>query len=328
MKFKDGARGGAAVFLKNLFTRDALAFIPGLVYLAISVAGAPDLETTHDLAPILGERDLVLLGAFRFGDTPVSVSIAIIICAAIILAVYFGLRTGRLGIHREMSIVCLALAGLVLLMPVSTLGIWGLHFRFAPALIVLLSASLLFKDQKKGPRTIAVFLCTATIALSFAYGTKNVIQRQNFAAAISHEYAKLPRGAKLLVAGDTMVEKSIAWHVGALAVIDADAYMPGLFTNTSPVDVREKYRAIHMPQAGPLHPNALYSSAEKTPPPPANGYWSEQYYFGWPENFTHVFFLRENSEDELEHDRLCPMSSEAHFALYRINSAGELCPGP
>ena len=328
VKFWRQERGALPVFVRNLITRDALAFLPGLVYLALSVVTAPDLDMAAGEASLFAQRHLVFFGPFRFGDDPLSTSLATAIFLTLTLSAYAGLRSKRLQMHREMQFVCVALGLLVVVMPAMVMGIWGLHFRFAPALVILVAASTRFRDGalQRQTKIIGSFIWVAVIGAVLFIGTLNITNRQEMAEPIRQEFAALPSGAKILIVGDPNIDDVLTWHIGALAVIEADAYIPGLFTNTSPVDVRQHYRAIHMPQVGPLHPDALYSSAEKATPSASNGYWSQQYYFGWPENFTHVFFLRDDPAKELSGDQICYVSGVRNFAIYRVISDQRACP--
>ena len=315
--WRAGARGDAKRFATGLLTMGALAFGPGLALLAVSMTGGVGEISPPNTGFVLGQRDVALTAAFRFHNDPLAIAAMILSCAFVLVGLYVSFRWKIVSIRTEMAYVCGGLALLVLLAPVQILGIWGLHFRFAGALIILLAAAMKVEAGGRGV-ALAGGVFAAVLALQVGAGFANVVRMDMRAGAVRDALAALPDGARLLTVSDPAFDIRLGDHAGGLAVIEADAYVPTLFTNTSPVGVTPAMRALHMPQANPLDLAALHDAVARATPPAANGHWSKTFYYGWPRNFTHVLYFREEGAPSPNLSCLEPLATTAEFAVFVV----------
>lgn len=318
-------RGGPVSFLRGLLTHDAAAFLPGLVFLCISVFSASDLNQTSNIigAP-WRERGIVALSAFLYYNAGASVLIAVAAFASLSTGLFIGLQRGVIEIDRRMAVVCAGLALLVALMPPHVLGIWGLHFRYTPVLVVLLAASIRFASGAEKKAGFAAATFAAVLAVQYGNGAMHMHRVDDVVTDLRGTLASLPKGARLLPVIDAGADARIAHHTPALSVIEADAYMPTLFTNTSPVDVTPAMQPLHLP-AGLVPANILAEAAERDLPPSENGYWSRNFFFAWPEYFSYVLYMRVADGPGLSLPYLCTEKVHRDFVLYRVKSADIAC---
>lgn len=322
-KFLDKERGSLRSFAMGLTVRDSLAFLPGLLFILMSVLGASDLEKALPPANIFGQRDVALLAPFRFYASGNSVITAFLSVVAIGGGLILGLRARILDIDLDMAIVCGGLGVLVLVMPIFFLGIWGLHFRFGASLIILLAASVRFKGKSEKPVIGGAIALGTLLMLQTANAVPNLVRTDGQLQAVRASVAGLPNGARVLPVSDGVADQVYANHAAALAVIEADAFVPNLFTNTSPVDVRDAYKRLHSPQGIPITQEALIEGLNKSFPVAENGYWSRDFYFAWPATFSHVLFIRSDDQKTLDFQELCLIAEGANHALYQIRRAPE-----
>lgn len=326
-KFKHGERGGFRSFVSGLMFRDSFAFLPGVVFLALGVVGATDLETALPEANIFSGRDVALLAPFRFFSDANSVLTAFTSFLIVVAGFVIGLRSRVFEIDRDMAIVCVGLCVLVLAMPVYFLGIWGLHFRYGAALVILASASIRFRPGSEKVKAGGLGLLVALLALQVANAVPNLARIDSHLHAIRDAMADLPPGAMVLPVTDGLADQAFANHAVALSVIEVGGYAPNLFTNTSPVDVVEVMKPLHAPQAIPISPRQLADGMEKKLPDAANGHWSREFYFNWPTTFTHILFTRADGAEGLDLKVLCPMSEGRGFVLYTVKAdPANSCP--
>ncbi len=326
--FARAERGRAPEFIRKLTIMDGLAMAPGLVYFALALAGSDGaLRPVDAPTDFWGSRLVVLLAPFRFFRDSMSVSTATVSALALYGALALGLLRGALKIDPRMAVVCVGLLILMLIIPEHAFGIWGLHFRYGPALIILVAASLRFGPDARRARGIAFGLLAGILAVQGANGVANLRRTDAYLSELRAGLVSLPEGARLLQAYEPGVEQRLANHAGALAVIEANAYVPTLFTNTSPVAVRPEMRDMHLPAGLPLNAEDLRAAAKASLPPATDRHWSTAYYFDWPRRFTHVLYVRRAGAPAPQIENACPVAESPHFVLYRtVGGDGRSCP--
>lgn len=288
-----GPKGDRAPSLRRLVLVDQAAFLPALALLALSLANEGGaLRAVDAPADFIASRGAVLLSMFRYYSDAAAVVTAFASSAAFIAGLGVALWVGAIAIDRRMAFVCAAVFALMMATPEHVAGIWGLHFRFGPALLVLLAASVRFAPQAARARAIFPALLGAVLVLQVQNGAPKMAAADAFHDHLKTDLALLPEGARVLFAYEAGAPLRIAQHAGALAVIERDAYVPSLFTNTSPVGVRPDWRNRHLPAGRRPDLAALADAAGNPAPTAANGLWSENYYDGWPKAFTHVLYMR------------------------------------
>ena len=315
--------------LRTILQKTVLVFAPGLGLLFIAVLSAQNWSVEQEILSGVGQARLTaIFSPFNFYRDGFSKIVMFASFAVVFVGALIGLREGFISINRRRSIVVAGLAVIAFGLPENVLGVWGLHFRFGSVFLILLASSL--ETKKPSPIFECVFALAIgfVILLQFAHGVTHLRTNHLLAKAVVEHVAELPDGARILPVSSRKARDHTSNYLPSYSVIETNAFVPNLFTNSSPVSVKSEWLSIQSPGAFAITPDQFRLGGQHDFKEISNGIVPPAFYGGWPENFTHVFFLRENSEDELEHERLCPMSSEAHFALYRINAAGELCPGP
>lgn len=315
-KFRRGERGDWRQFLFGLTIRDGLAFLPGLALIAYAFVIAEDVSTWSGGVAMFGQRMEALMSGFSFFYSPLASLSAAALLVAIILGLYLGLRRDWITVHPDMAFVCIGVLALVIIMPAHLAGIWGLHLRYGGALLILAAASIRITEKSCAPIAATGFaFIGALLALN---GALNLGRINSTLGDLRDVFAGLPEGARVLSATEPEVGFEIGVHGASLAVIEADGYVPNLFTNISAVGVTDKMRALHMPQGKPLLVETL-SAHRLTPlPAPENGRWSEAYYYSWPDNYSHLIFFRTGEDAQADLPGLKEIASGPDFVLYEI----------
>lgn len=311
--------------IRRLALVDAAAFLPALALLILSVAGEGGaLRPVDAPTDFIASRLVVLLSMFRYySDAPAVITALASFAAA---AAGFGLafRCGALVIDRRMAVVCAAVFALMMATPEHVAGIWGLHFRFGPALLILLAASVRFAPGAVRAPAIGAGLLGAVLLAQVHHGGSKMAAADAFHDRLRADLAALPEGARLLQAFEGGMRLRLANHAGALAVIEADAFVPTLFTNTSPVGVRPEWRARHLPAGRTPDIPDLDRAANAPPPIAENGLWAQNYYDAWPAAFTHVLYMRKTGGPPPPLAHAAPLLVRPDYVLYAVakNQAG------
>ena len=303
-------------FAIEFFTKLAAAFLPGLLLIGYAFVIAEDVSTFSGDIDMFSQRFFAVLSGLSFFNSPLSALSAMAAFAVVILALYFGLKNRVILIHREMGVVCLGVFILVLIMPTLVAGIWGLHLRYGGALLILVAASVYFPDKTRMRMGALVF--GAVGALLLVNGVGHLSRVNSALQEIRAGLGILPKGAKVISAISPDIGFAIGVHAVSLAAIEADGYVPNLFTNISAVGVKPPYRAHHFPQGKPQPVEVLRAVARKALPPAENGRWSETYYYGWPAHFTHLLYVRTPSEPGADFPGMHMVASGPDYVLYEI----------
>jgi hypothetical protein len=313
-----GQRGSPGSFLRQLATKDLAAMIPSLLVVVLATGGAEQLPQAGVMNFALGQKiDSLWSGAAFF-----SPSLAKLVTIALVCVFWLGLRRGTLKMEPRMIWVCGGLLALIVAMPTTVFGIWGLQFRYQAVLIILTAASV---EVDPGYRRITGHVAFASALLLAALYINAALQmaRVDGLARDNRDLlAGVSEGARILPARGEGTDPLTSLHAAGIAVIERSAYVPNLFTNTSPVGVRPEMRALHMPQAWPLLEAQLTAAADLEPAKPANGHWSRQYYYGWPRYWDYVLYFRSLPEQSLSVPFLCREAEAPSAILYRISSDG------
>ncbi|MEM8772289.1 MAG: hypothetical protein AAGD92_11620 [Pseudomonadota bacterium] len=310
--YTSGKRGRLHDFLFGLTVRDGLAFLPGLLLIGYAFLIADDVSTYTGTDPIFGQRLAALMSGVGFFNDIGAVAAGTTAVAAALVGLYFGVRTGTIAVHREMAIVCLGVLILIAIMPAHVAGIWGLHLRYGGALIILTAAAISL--EKPAPLVgVAAAAVMATLAVN---GARHVMRVDAVQSSIAEAMAGLPTGASVLPVTSPNAGFEIAVHSASLAVIEAQGYAPNLFTNISAVGVREHMKPLHFPQGKPVLPETLDAVRLRPLPPVENGRWSRQFYYQWPDNFSHILYTRLPGEPDPVIDGASPVVSGPDFVIY------------
>ena len=318
-KFAFGERGRLTQFLPMLIIRDGAAFLPGVALIAYGFFIADDVSTYTGDMGMWTQRMTALTAGIGFFNSTLSVIAGTTAFAAFLGGLYLGLRKGVLEIQRDLAVVAIGVFVLVAIMPVHLSGIWALHFRYGGAGLIILAAALRFRSPQGAPK--AAILYAGVLALLAVNGASHVMRIDQSQQEIRHAMAALPDGARLISATAPDVGFEIGVHASSFAVIEADAYIPNLFTNISAVAVRPEMTALHFPQGKPQLVETLRTHRSTPLAPAENGRWSERYYHSWPAHFTHLLYTRAPGQPGADLDGLTEIASGKDFVLYQIQGA-------
>lgn len=257
---------------------------------------------------------------FVFNGNPMVLFSGLLILITFISLLCTGLLTNALKIHPELKWVMTGMLGLVMIMPDSLFGIWGLHIRFTSVLMILVLAGISIASRHWFWRTGFPVLAVCLIAIRLIQPGMDIIQIDRFQSHVQDTSGLLPEGARLLVVHDPDSNERLTNHAGMLAVIETNAYVPGLFTNTSLVDVDDTMSAYHFPAARVEKDEFLDAANQAVPTRPV----TKEFFHGWPQTFTHILYFH-TGDAELVSPYLCSVRQTQDLALYRVKLAETAC---
>lgn len=318
--FAHGQRGSRWDFLRQVTVKDAIAMAPGLVLLVLATTGGSGELPQVDIPSYALMAKLQSLWSAVLFFNP---SLARIVSVVLISAICIGLNRGILRMDSRMVWVCAGMLVLVIAMPTGIFEIWGLHYRYPGILFILVVCSIRVDPKAAGRAFKPATVVAATLfAVLLANGALQMSRIDGQTRTLRDVIAHLPQGARVLPARHDGADLSFAIHSASLAVIDRSAFVPNLFTNTSPVDVIPGMRDLHMPQAWPLLEGQLQHSMQENLPQSGNGFWSKRYFYGWPAHWDYVLYFRSDASQSLTLEPLCQVDEQPLFVLYRIKDGG------
>ncbi|MEO0448787.1 MAG: hypothetical protein AAFZ74_00550 [Pseudomonadota bacterium] len=316
ISFAKGERGSLTAFARQCVCLDLPAMLGGLAFLAVSMQGATDLP--QDVVPLyhFGQKAGTLLAATQFGH----VLVALAASFSVIAFFWVGVRQKWFVFADKAGWLCAVFLGLVIVMPTAIFGIWGLHLRFTAPLLIVAAASIVpTAAMTARTRSAMVAGFSLVFAASVGNGAIHMAENDQQAAAFKPILADLPEGSKVLsVFADPEIDSAFTAHAVTLAVIERAAFVPNLFTNTSPVDVAAGMVDLHMPQSLPLLIGELDYWAQRPPAASQNGYWSPEFASGWPERWDYILLFKGDRVVDLSRHPVCAVSATPEVILYKI----------
>jgi hypothetical protein len=271
----------------------ALQAVP-VVILALGL-GASGMVASNGVTIFgsLSSKINALLNPMRFPGSP-------LVMASTVLLPLGGLMLLRRNIRLapRLAPALLALVIAACCMPSVLFGVWGADFRLTlVAAIVLagIAAPVPHLERRKAVAILGAAACIVAIRSADAFVTLLRFDAQ--VSQIAQLVARLPLGSRLLVvdgpmdAAGRVVPAVLTGHIGMVAAIDRDAFVPFLFTGVTPLQIRPEYRDYVSSDAAPVTLEQLRASAEITAPPyplPAWGIGGQMYWLGWPSKFDYV----------------------------------------
>ncbi|MEL6857431.1 MAG: hypothetical protein AAFO74_03535 [Pseudomonadota bacterium] len=316
--FAHGERGSKFQFLRQLTLLDFPAMALALIFLALSIHSATDLPSIQSPLFSVQWKIQSLFTGTLFRSPP----IAMLSTGALIAFFWLSIRQKWLVFAPKTGWLCAAFLVLVVVMPSAIFGIWGLHLRFTGMLIVLTAASVTPTDAfSSAARRFSASTFTALTAIAFANGAGHMITVDRQFDDLKRVFVALPGGATVLhVLPDRSHFTAFTKHGTALSVIERSAYVPNLFTNTSPVDVAPTMVDWHMPQASPLFVEDLQTLAERAPVMSRNGYWSPGFAHAWPERWDYLLYFKRPTDDGLSGLPVCEVAATPEIILYKTGA--------
>ncbi|WP_300391157.1 hypothetical protein [Henriciella sp.] len=314
--FAEGERGARWPFLRRAATLDLPAMLPGIALIILATLGASDLPRgTADFFS-LPQKAYGFSSGFYFFNSTVGFVALLGVCS---LAGWLLVKR-YIELPRKLTWVCAGLLLLNIVIPTSVLGIWGLHLRFVPPLVIVFFASAQF--TRKAPvmaRQVSGVVMFGLGTMMFLNGAVHMAQTDSKADEVRSLLSAMPRGARMLSAYDAGpgFDLPFAMHASGIAVIERSAYVPGLFTNTSPVDVALSNIEIHMPQSLPIGVGELEAAARRPSAHSENGYWSLGYADNWPERWDYLLFFKGSPSSSLDGLPVCERARSDNAILYK-----------
>jgi hypothetical protein len=233
----------------------------------------------------------------------------------------------------------LAMLVAALLMPNWLYGSWAADLRLPVALAFVLVASLRVAETWPQRRAAGGFAAAALLLLAlrlWAVSEAWSDADRRFAEFRSAARA-LPDGARLLVVREAMTadaariagvpdllarrEMMMFWHLPALAVIDRNAFLPYLFTFTTPILFTPHNSAVREMYGRLLLPSELIESAAGRPlPAPVWPYRAPDSprWIDWAKEFDFVVWLDFAQSRGPVPENLAPWAGGSFFEIYRI----------
>ncbi len=307
-------RGSLRAFILQLGLKDFPAMLSGLVFLYLSMQSVSDLP--QDVAPLynIAQKARTLIAATEFGNLLLAFAAAL----AIIAFVWVAVRSKWLAFAEKTDLLCAAFLGLVVLVPTAIFGIWGLHLRFVAPLVIVFGACVTATPNfSPRARQISGGALGLVAALLFANGALQLATVDRQSRILQALLADVPVGAKVFSSISSLeVAPAFTPHAVSMAVIERSAFVPSLFTNTSPVDIVPGMADWHMPQARLYFDYELSKLVALPPEPSKNGYWSEAYAYSWHERWDYLIYFKHADEDGLSDVPVCEVKSTPQIILY------------
>lgn len=308
-------RGSLWGFVRQSVFLDLPAMLAGLVFIALSMQSAVDLP--KDVVPLYDFqlKAGILTAATNFNNPQLA------LIAFLSIAVFFwaAIRNRWVSFANKTGWLCLAFLTLVIVIPSSIFGIWGLHLRFTAPLLIVAAASMTVTADFPARLKPAVTAGFAVLTiLLFANAGLRLSETHRQTLALQDQLAVVPKGSKVLgVYADLSSRTAFNSHALSFAVIERAAYVPNLFTNTSFVDVTPAMVDLHMPQSNPVFAKNLAMLADRRAIASENGFWSKGFANDWPEQWDYLLMFKTAEQDALSDLPVCAVSATPQIIIYK-----------
>ncbi len=177
-------------------------------------------------------------------------------------------------------------------------NLWGADMRLPLVAAIVLIGGTTSAPMVGRRAAGAVLAVTAVLVLVRSADALVMLRRLDTEVEeVRHVVAPLPLGARLLVvdvdaaAAGRAAPAAMTGHLGLVAAIDRDAFVPFLFTGATALQLRADARRAASPNAEALTPDQLREGAVRRDPPsgpPPFGFGGQMYWLGWPDKFDYV----------------------------------------
>jgi hypothetical protein len=217
------------------------------------------------------------------------------------------------------------------IMPHMLLGVLGADFRL-PFLVGTVSIGMVSVAPDMD-RRLAVGLLVALVSFVTIRGADAFMvlhQLDSQVADIRQVLAVMPPGRRLLVVdGDDtapgrVVPVLVTAHLGLLATLDRDAYVPYLFTGLTAVDVKPNLRDLTSRSARPATFAQLQEGFENAAPKgplPSFGCCGVKYWLGWQAQFDYALVVHFGNRENMAIYPLQLVAESKVADLYRVTGS-------
>jgi hypothetical protein len=250
--------------------------------------------------------------------------------AVLVLVVVVLLAARRVRIAPCLAGPIIAVALAEMAAPRVLFNAWATDMRLPLVLYILVLAGMM--PARALSRRVVSLLLAALIVLVCARAAGALVLLQKLdvqAAEVRGLVQTLPQGARLLVVDDAqdsahlrVVDYLFTDHLGLLATLDRDAFVPFLLTDATPVQVRPDYRAAASPNARPVTLAQLREGAAQRDVAGAlvpYGYGGHEYWNGWRSKFDYVLVMNFGAQLTDLPAGLRMVAQVPVAALYRID---------
>ena len=247
-----------------------------------------------------------------------------------LLVLLAGLGTGRLRLAPSVWPAALAVGAVAVCMPSWFFGIFLMDVRL-PLLVVLLVIGATSTTPRM-ERGVAAAVLGGFLVLTAVRSVGIAAELQAGDAQIAEVrqvVAAMPRGKRLLLMDTATAGRALPYwatlHIGMVAVIDRDAFVPNLFTGQGTVRPAPAMRASSTPYGPPLSVADLMDGLGRTDDPAGDtgdGMGGRVYWLGWQGKFDYVLIEHFGSRPAVPPGVLRLVASSSVADLYRIDQTG------
>jgi hypothetical protein len=226
----------------------------------------------------------------------------------------------------------LAMAVAACAAPHMLLNVWGTDMRLPLVAAIVLVGAVTPRAPRGRAATAACFACVLALLGIRAWDATTLLRRlDSQIAQLRDLLTHLPRGARLLVvdgpqdAPGRLAPRAIIEHMSLVATIDRDAFVPLLFTGTTPLQLAPAMRNSASQAVGALTLAQLQEGlARAAPPGPLPPYrdGAQMFWLGWPTKFDNVLLTHFGADAGKLPSNLQPVAGNAVATLYRIVPVG------
>jgi hypothetical protein len=249
-----------------------------------------------------------------------------------LLLLILGLLTDRLRMAPIIWGPFLAVLAVAAVMPNMLHGIYGMDYRL-PLMLALLLIAGAGATERVGPLAgSAAIGCIIAMTAVRSVGIASTFRRlDGQIGEVRQVLAAMPRGMRLLVAqspisrGDVPMRRA-TMHVGLLAVIDRDAFVPNLFTWSMTVRPAPAMLASSTPLGSPLSLSDLRAGFGRRDDPGAaqgDGLGGRVYWMGWENKFDYLLYEHFGHRSAALPDNVRLLSASSVADLYRIEGVSK-----
>ena len=216
--------------------------------------------------------------------------------------------------------------------PRALFNVYGADFRLP--LVVAIVAIGAVAPSRKLHRGVAAgaFVVLAGLVVARSADAFTLLRRlAPQVADVRRVLAQMPVGQRLLVvegdehAAGRVAAKPMTGHLGLLATLDRDAFVPYFFTGVTAIQVKPAMlKSASMNSAPVTFAQLEQGFRERTPPDPLPpfGDGGQQYWLGWPEKFDYVLIDHFGARHGGLPACLRPVATSSVADLFKVVCAG------
>ena len=268
---------------------------------------------------------IALFSPVLFSGTPIDMLAGLFA----LLVLIYGLSTRRLRLAPQVWPAALAAGVVAVCMPSWLFGVFLMDIRL-PLLVVLLligatSTTPRMERALAGALLGGFLLLTAIRSMGIATELR---AGDTQIAEVRQVVAAMPRGMRLLLVDPSTGKRELPYwatlHIGMVAVIDRDAFVPIMFTGQGTVRPAPAMRNSSTPHGPPLSLAELKDGLGRKDDPAGaqgNGLGGRIYWLGWQDKFDYVLIEHFGTRPTALPSVLRLVATSPVADLYRIDNS-------